>query len=114
MTKTELARLALLQLGVISSGETPTDADSADMIATYDRYYAELVERRLASWSAATIPDRIAEHVARIVGNRMRSQFFGERRLAAEVMADEKLAERPLLEQLREPKTEARTKADYF
>lgn len=114
MTKTELAQLALRKLGVISANETPSAADDADMQATYTRLYAELLERGLATWPEATIPDRIGEHLANVMAGRMRPQFTGEAWSPSTIEAETRVAMRPLLEILVMQKSQARTKAEYY
>lgn len=67
-TKAELRNRALIMLGKLALGQTPSGALSADMENVYDQVYARLKSRDLVTWGTSDdIPDEFVEDITALM-----------------------------------------------
>lgn len=67
-TKAEIRNRALVKLGKLTLGQTPSGEMSSDMEDVYDQVYARLESKGMVTWSSTdSIPDEFVEHVASIM-----------------------------------------------
>ena len=67
-TKAELRNRALVMLGKLPLGQTPTAALANDMEDVYDQVYRRLELRGLVTWSSAdSIPDEFVEDITALM-----------------------------------------------
>jgi hypothetical protein len=110
VTESDLAALALKKLGVIGAQEEPSADDAAEAVASYERYFAELDERALATWSVETPPSWAGEGLANVLAARLRPMFTPDKYDERE----EDAAERGLLRTIMRGKTNVVTEGEYF
>ena len=67
-TKAEVRDRALIDLGKLALGQTPTAALANDMEDVYDQVYARLENRGLVTWSSTdSIPDAFVEDISALM-----------------------------------------------
>lgn len=114
MTAAELATLALRQLGVIGANESADANDQAEALAAYERYFAELEERTLATWDYDDVPARVQHALSMFLAVRLAPLFFSEGRDANAQRAQEAMAERQLMRIIQRRHIGGATEADYY
>jgi hypothetical protein len=70
-----VATMALQELGVIASEETPSASDQALMEAKARAVHASLAANTSVNWSEATIPQSVAEEYAKLTAAQAASSF---------------------------------------
>jgi hypothetical protein len=67
-TKAELRNRALVMLGKLPLGQTPTGALADDMEDAYDQIYARLDSRNMVTWSSTdSVPDEFVEDITALM-----------------------------------------------
>jgi hypothetical protein len=67
-TKAEVRNRALVMLGKLPLGQTPTSAMANDMEDAYDQVYARLNSRNMVTWSSTdNIPDEFVEDITALM-----------------------------------------------
>ena len=76
-TREEIARLVLLEVGELATGQTPSDADMAICRDAYDQVYAELqAPELLAPWGdGEEVPDNSVRPIVSLVAWEVRTAF---------------------------------------
>lgn len=67
-TITEVARRALVMLGKLPIGQTPTSTQENDLIDAYNQVYSKLEQDKLVTWSSTDdIPDEFVNPIASLI-----------------------------------------------
>lgn len=110
MTLSELATLALRDLGVIAASESPSTADGNFVEDKLTRAHERLVELGLVSWTITTVPDyAIDAFVAYAIPSF--ANAFG---VPTDTYASEQVALRRVRELVADRRINEPGRADYF
>lgn len=112
-TTTQLAEAVLRELGVIDATESPESTDQTFVVTAYERKFDELVDREMAYWDKADIPNKIFLTVRDLIINEVRGAF-GEPMSAAEKEGQEIIILRQMRRHVQRRDTGHATEADYF
>lgn len=70
-TKAEIRNRALVMLGKLPLGQTPTSLLADDMEDVYDQVFADLNSRGLVTWSSTdSVPDEFVDQIASLMAVR--------------------------------------------
>lgn len=70
-TKAEVRNRALVMLGKLPMGQTPSSVLADDMEDVYDQVYADLKARGLVTWSSTdSVPDEFVDQIATLMASR--------------------------------------------
>lgn len=79
-TKAEVRNRALVMLGKLALGQTPTAALANDMEDAYDQIYKRLESRGMVTWSDTdSIPDEFVEDITALMAFERSEGIPGER-----------------------------------
>jgi len=75
ISERDTVRRVLLRLGVLQSGEQPSDEESQDVIATIRSVHASMLDKGLIDWPLDDVPVRVEDAWVNYIAFKVAAEF---------------------------------------